>query len=537
MEVPGTARKRQQRPPALSAAKAYGALRLAAGVALAGVALCSIAACNLNNPGKDPPEGVLSFPLALALGGKNEEGGFDVLYVVNSNFDLKYNAGSVQAYDLTKINDRIEDDGCEDLSAPLRDGGMPEAGVEPSDAGSDGGMDAGLTDASVDASMPDAGLLEELPVDGGGASIFETPRGILCDGRDDPAARRCCLDDNTELLVTDGKSEILIDSYATGLEISPDFQRLYLTIRSRNTLLYLDAKPGEGLSCGKDKGRCTRGTDPKDIDLDPDADFPVQPQALTVGKLADLVPQKPDITGTFIVTAHDNGDLALLVDTGPGPKLHSVGTGLASYASSVRLNAAEGLLYSASRASGRAELYRWGVVPNNDKSNPRWLLYPSTPIKMFIAGGEDVRDLLVDEANPMRLFALMRGYVESVVFVERDPVSPSEGLVTSATRVGAGPSKLTHAKLEDRNLLFVSCFDARAIFVIDEMSREVVSVIRGLAGPFDMEVDIKRKRLYVADFRANVLRVVDVQGLSNPLEPPPRIIATLGKPSYGGKLE
>jgi hypothetical protein len=60
--------------------------------------------------------------------------------------------------------------------------------------------------------------------------------------------------------------------------------------------------------------------------------------------------------------------------------------------------------------------------------------------------------------------------------------------------------------------------------------------VRGLAGPFEMVVDEARQLIYVADFGASVIRVVDAHGVGDRSQPPPRIVATLGERYYGGGL-
>src|SRR5437868_5128290 len=60
-------------------------------------ALLVLGACNINNPGVDPPHGVLSYPVALVLSSdpKKPEVAPKFLYVANSNFDIRFNAGSL----------------------------------------------------------------------------------------------------------------------------------------------------------------------------------------------------------------------------------------------------------------------------------------------------------------------------------------------------------------------------------------------------------------------------------------------------------
>jgi DNA-binding beta-propeller fold protein YncE len=106
-----------------------------------------------------------------------------------------------------------------------------------------------------------------------------------------------------------------------------------------------------------------------------------------------------------------------------------------------------------------------------------------------------------------------------------------------AVRVGVGLSKLVQADLGGRHLLFVSCFADGEIHVIDADARKTVTVIRDVLGPSDMRIDSARNLLYVTDFRASVIRVIDLRGLSNGSGGVPRVVATLGAPYLPGKVK
>ena len=68
-----------------------GAAALALGVVLSG-------GCYSSGAGQDPDEGSFYFPVGVAL---SQSG--DHLFVVNSDFDLRYNAGTLQALDVRSI--------------------------------------------------------------------------------------------------------------------------------------------------------------------------------------------------------------------------------------------------------------------------------------------------------------------------------------------------------------------------------------------------------------------------------------------------
>ena len=83
---------------------------------------CAIAwGCDLNNPGVDPPRSELNFPIAIAAPpGADPAEPPPFLYVANSNFDLRYNAGSVHSYDLQEVTAALPED-CEDCVRTVSD--------------------------------------------------------------------------------------------------------------------------------------------------------------------------------------------------------------------------------------------------------------------------------------------------------------------------------------------------------------------------------------------------------------------------------
>ncbi|MET0342560.1 MAG: hypothetical protein ABW252_16260 [Polyangiales bacterium] len=523
-------------------------------LALLLTASAPLAACNLDNPGVSAPEGTISYPVAVALSREERP---RHLYVANSNFDLAFSAGSVQSYDLDRLVQAIDQQGCRALErgTVMLDGGVlvvPDqtgAGPVTSDAGV--GDDAGTVDAVPPGSIA-------LPPDYTATSGYKNARGVLCDGRDpaawqfDPSevARRgalpprvrCCFEERN--LIDDlRRSEQPIDSFATGLAVSPTNDRVYVPVSSRARLLYLDANADGTLGCGGETGRCRRGPAPGDADDDPNEKFPGQPASLLVGTLGQLGATTgagaPDGT-TFIATAHELGGFALFVDRGT-PVLESAVTGLPLRPTGLTLNPTERLLYLAT-AGDINYLSRLGVrftpTGTEGEAAPRELLFRTSQVTVTgFAQSRDIRDVAFDPRHPERLYALVRGLQESLAFLEHDPSVSSNARLVDAVRLGAGPSKVEYVDIDGRGFLLVSCYDARSVFVIDADRRAVVGVVRNLAGPFEMTYDAARKLLFVADFRASVVRVVDLAGVTDKREPPPRIIATLGLPRFSGGLQ
>lgn len=536
--------------PRLFAAVGRGAGAVSMSWARAALLLAPLWGCNLDNPGVSPPRGKLAYPIAVELSTeRNDAGEPRYLYVANSNFDVRYNAGSLQSYDLNALADELRERRCREITALGANGAGDPSGGDASEGGaadageldagapdggeSDGGeLDGGLEDGSVGDAGESMGL-PSVDLDAGDpfGSLANrgTPRGVLCDGRDPPGFNACCFDDNSQFL----HSELRIDSFATGLALRPDGRRLYVPMRGANDVLYVAVNDGE-LSCGKDNGRCLRAARERNPDA-PDESFPTQPTAIAVGTLADLGVTGSRAVDRFIATAHERGELSFFTESGKNaPILQDVSAGpnRTVRATSVTVDPTHRLLYVTS--VGQTVIQRFGLRPRGDGVE-RDVLVPSTNV--FLSGlssNEDLRDLVIDSEDPTMLYALVRGVLESVVFLRLDSTTLSEARVVGATRVPAGPSKMIQATLGGRRLLFVSCYSARVIFIIDVESRRPVQVVRGLAGPFETVVDEARELMYVADFGASVLRVVDLEGVADRTKTAPRIIATLGKLYFAG---
>ena len=93
------AANRRANPPARGK-KRLIATALAAGC-LAAAALL-VPGCYIGNQGQDPPTNRLYFPTGLVT-----SPGRTALYIANSDFDLQFNGGTVVAFDLGRMRDRV----------------------------------------------------------------------------------------------------------------------------------------------------------------------------------------------------------------------------------------------------------------------------------------------------------------------------------------------------------------------------------------------------------------------------------------------
>src|SRR5690349_15352480 len=199
-----------------------------------------IGSCNLHNPGLAPPPAVLSYPSALAL---SHEQMPRLLYVANSNFDLRYNAGSLQSYNLDALDRVLESNKCRSYGKlAAGDGGTRSFDDETHygvlgllDAGGKNASDAGAEPADAGLILSDAGSLDGgrlhdgMPIvlsdDYDLTSKYGNVQGFLCDGRDPVGYEGCCLDTQPELDAI-RQSAFEIDSFAVGVSVSPNNDRV-----------------------------------------------------------------------------------------------------------------------------------------------------------------------------------------------------------------------------------------------------------------------------------------------------------------------
>src|SRR6476661_3506604 len=92
--------------PALAQKRRTGRRRAPLRMALLAALSCS--SCNLDNAGDDPPPDVLYFPNALTLSVQPDGAAPRFLFVANSNYDLRYKWGSVQAISLDRVKAEVE---------------------------------------------------------------------------------------------------------------------------------------------------------------------------------------------------------------------------------------------------------------------------------------------------------------------------------------------------------------------------------------------------------------------------------------------
>ena len=427
-----------------------------------------LSGCNLYNPGDQPPAAALYVPTALALAPHEPGSAPRHLFVANSNFDLRFKGGTVQAFSLDELDRRTED--CR---------------------------------------------------------------------ADDP-----CTVDTEDVLV----DEVIISSFATSLVASPDGRFLFATTRTDGSLAFipLDAEAdGDAvLDCGEDGPGCglyaARGADSNRPGER--LQWPNDPAAVTAGPLSNWTGD-PDDQLLYALVAHRGGEVSLFIEQDdPAPddperfELRSVLRGLQPPLTNVGFDPATGFAYLTVGAYGLA---RVGVVPPQGEDELGSIYFagavrlqsltaaPDTRDVSFMAARSDAGDAL---AKPSAL--VVANQPSALLLADIDAANATDDARIKRTAVvGAGASRVTTGMLGDRLTAVVACFDARAVFVIDVETMLTRSVVPNLSGPFEIELDEVRARVYVADFRSSVIRVIDLSALAESQgEASAAVIATLGEP-------
>jgi hypothetical protein len=458
------------------------------------LAMVAAYGCNLDNPGNDPPRGLLYFPNAVALTQHASDEAPRYLLIANSNFDLRYKHGTVQAMSLARLAAGIKR--CKDeATCTLEPAALieDEVFINPFSTALAVSPDGRVLFAPTrtDSSLEYIGLNADADGD----------RVLSC-GQSD---RDC-----------DRRAERGIDELGTGEKIDwpPD--------------------PVAAIS-----GRL------RDI------------AAIDPNVLGDDAADNSDIEGNYVIVAHRGGSASLFVppETGGGFWLRGVLGGLPAQITELAFDPVSKLVHFTVLNGGNSKLIaRAGViVPRDADGKPdvdHSSLYAQTSLSLeAVAGFGDTRDLAFLPALPAAgaAFEGPRALVVSrspsavlVVDVQQsssdsaasgDQQLPGRGRVERTVVVGAGASRITTGVIGGREIAVVSCFDSRELFVIDLATMLTRGVVPNLSGPFEVVIDEARQLVYLADFRSSVIRVIDVSPVSADVSVKPvRVVATVGVP-------
>lgn len=441
----------------------------------------ALAGC-ADNPGVDPPLGELNFPIAIQTITPDGADRPRYALIANSNFDLRYNGGSLQLYNLDALAGCVRDLECESLLDDCGD--------------------------VVDQNLP------------GVEGTIECP-GLFVD-------------------------EVVIGSFADSIALSPDQSRVYLPVRSDANLSFvnLDMSAPVGadgraamLDCGQGADRrCTR-----DFNRGDEAEanrrgieLPADPVDIYVGSLeTDFL--RSAGSGNYAVVAHRGGSVSLFLDEvvagATAPRLVHTLVGLPEELVTLTRDPRTGLFWAPS--AFRPNVARVGIALDAEfeRLDDSFVFNSGTlsvsGVSSVSATRGDTREVVFDPRGP-EFGAYILSRRPSALFFVDSVESRSTLEIEDLVDLGVGPSRVAITTFEGYEetegdpstfvalprpvtLAFVSCFDSRDVYVVDVDLRSVVAVVPSAAGPFELEVDEARGYVYLVDFRSSVIRVIDLR--------------------------
>ncbi|HVY27778.1 MAG TPA: hypothetical protein VHB79_14585 [Polyangiaceae bacterium] len=450
--------------------------------------LTVLSGCYGTDKGVEVPQDEIYFPVGLALDPRAAKP--DFLYVVSSDFDLQYNGGAVQSYDLRTLEG--------DLAQPCPDGLCPAT----------------------------------------------KSRKVCAKGEQDDADRLLYPGPCKSLTPSDyQRGTVKIGAFATDAIIrqndaESDLPRLFVPVRGDATLHFIDVDEDGGLDCGQfnNEGACDKahraGEEPSDnvrgLKL---AAEPFGVDADPKGK-------------TLVVTNQTTGTASLFVtgDWSAGPKLQFA-------LSSDRIPQRPIGVVNVPRAEGDSATDADGetyMVTFRDSAQVRLMHFApdfgSDPNRPFLSdgggvgidansSGTDSRGIAIDDslrkdaekrcAGDDKCLAQAALVPLDVYVANRSPASLLIGRTHPPSQfpyfydtvpLTVGPSKVTVGKIktpsgEYETRVFVICFDSRRIFIYDPLRLRIETEIFTARGPHAIAVDTERKLLYVGHFTDSYLGV------------------------------
>jgi DNA-binding beta-propeller fold protein YncE len=500
------------------------------------VALGCVAASGCFKPddGREPPLDRIYFPTGIALSPDGNR-----LYVANSDWDLQFNAGSVQVYDAARLRALLPTY-CESDAECSATGGRCDA--SPSTDAS--GIDRAPTHwcLAPGSDDPCAGLGQQT------AAQRTTAPGLCAP-----------IDNRSPDLLLDS---VNVGAFATDLLYRANQAgsggRLFVPVRSDATLHWMDVAgdaPGSGpeIDCGQGaSGECDdrhRRGDSRSEETPAGEELPIEPFGIDASE-----------DGRAIVVSHQTeGRVSLFVndweDADTGPSLSYVLEGLPSRPVLVsaipvpevarldRLNSTRALGYRPGfwvgfRGTPFVQLVRYFDAVDAPDGLP--FLETAFADRVNTTAVSDIRGIAVDASARKACEAGCggeRGCLEQCSGVSLDvylsntvPASllighstsirrasvPNDRLeVSDAVAIDPGPSRTVVGDVIDergerQRRVFVTSFDARSVSIYDPAAQAVERRVLTGRGPTALAIDPQNAIAYVAHFTDSYVGIIDL---------------------------
>jgi hypothetical protein len=524
-------------------------------VALVALASATVSGgCYSTGDGPEPAASALYFPVGLAV-----SPGGGALYVVNSDFDLQFNGGTIQVYDLPRLRQVLK---------PIW---SPSGRPSVDDCGA-------LGPNRLEVVQPGrCGPLDlSAPPDGLGSMV----KGAVKIGAF-----------ATDLLFACQPGAAGGDVDCRGADADPRGARLFIPVRGEPSLTFVDVDDDRAggtqqfqLDCGQSGllGRCAE-THRSGVNANDNVrgnTLPAEPFGIAINDDADAIvlTHQSGFGYASLFTAPSGSNvletkptLQYVIADLPNPLLRAPLTGIAAIPTPavVRSLGRDAIGYQPGFAvtfRGSSEVDVLRVFDDAAAAPERPFLVQASRVGLSATpNGYDSRDVLIDHsAGAPRLRcerACAAGDLScldacariplAAYVANRSPASLLIGEVRNANPEGAtdavvvydseplaaGPSRLVlghirNAAGEVSPRVFVLCFDAGQIFVYDPVARRIDGQIRTGHGPHSLVMDPIEPLAYVGHFTDSYIGVIDLDQLhTDTFE---TIVATIGVPQAPG---
>jgi DNA-binding beta-propeller fold protein YncE len=467
------------------------------------------------------PQDRIYFPVGVVLDKDAKH-----LFVVSSDFDLQYNGGAIQAYELGSLPGQM---------------GGPE----------------GIADKLLKRCTSDAEC--------GSLGTCSTSGWCPCPNGERDDAEQLLYPGRCKPMALEPHDSVKIGAFATDAVIrtSPDSsnaERLFVPVRGDSTLHWIDLTEGK-LECGQDAadGACDdrhrAGDDPAEnvrgIKLN------AEPFAIDADEGGNMIVVTNQTSGTASLFVNDwstNGPrLAFALNSDRIPS-RPVGVAAVPQPKAVGEGATSDAFMMTFRNSAQVRLFRF--VPDlglDGISDSRPYLVDNGGIAIDANSvGSDSRGIAIDDSArksaearcaddaaclgqaalvPLDVYVANRA--PSSLLVGRTRPPEQYPFFFQSVPLTAGPSRVIVGKVktpsgDEETRVFVACFDSRRIFVYDPQRARVETEILPGRGPHALTVDPKRFLLYVGHFTDSYIGVYSLDQASPATYG--TMVGTLGNP-------
>lgn|GEM_PF-5550708 len=441
--------------------------RLFLPVSLAAI-FCITGGCVPDTGGVDPPNDQLIFPVALATTRDATH-----LLVVNSNYDLRYNSGTLLMLSLAAL---------------------------------DGAGDTTADDKRI--------IFDEA------SGVFTVPDALskFCTG--DRKTDACTLDASRAALP---EETIRLGAYASDLQMTADQRWALIPVRGDRAIMVVevDEHGDDKLYCGDQKSACDAA---HRVRSNSRVNLPIEP--LSVAALDYPIPASPDAASdapktieTFGFATHlAGGEVSLfsIATTEPGQEpvinaeLISVIGGVIDGASGIATNPLNRDIYVVGRRDPNPHVAVLRVLADlssggSYRNNPWFSQAATIPVASQIYGGTEARSIAVSPKGDEAFFvthqppALIKVNLETYETIDMTTVCPQPTRVKTWIDRGASDDPD-----DDVLYAFVLCFLTQQMHIV--RTDVMMNTVRLTGqGPQDIAFDPVRKLAYVANFRDSTI--------------------------------